>query len=88
MQVALAGGRAAMIQTVFFAAIRVTAFGLLLFLAMLVLDKSVLVPGWVAGILAGISVLGILRTGRLIWFLKKLLVIATRSDSPDASDAD
>ena len=86
LQTTLGGGRAVMIQRIFFAAIRVTAVGLLFGLALLVLDNDETLSGWIAGVLVGICILGILRTARLIWFLKRLLIMATRNDPSDDSD--
>jgi hypothetical protein len=78
---ALADGRAARIQTIFFAAIRVIAFGLLLGFVLLVLDTGQVLNGWIAGLLMGVCLLSIVRTARLIWFLKKLLLTASREDA-------
>ena len=75
---ALGGGRGALLQPVFFSAIRITAAAIPATLALLVFDTKKYAPEWVEATVVVVLVVGALRTGRLIWLIRQLVLIATR----------
>jgi hypothetical protein len=83
LKLSLAGGRAAQIQPVFFAAIRISAVAIPAMIILLVVDTKTYASGWMEATVVIVMVVASIRSARLIWLIRKLVLIATR----DATEA-
>jgi hypothetical protein len=86
LQRALAGNRAVLMQPVFFSAIRFTALALVSSLVLLVLDTKELGSRWAETMLVLVVLIGSVRTGRVIWFIRMLLAVASKEPGNSLSD--
>ena len=79
---ALAGNHAAMVQPIFFSAIYTSALSIPSMLFLLVVDTKPFAGAWMQAVVLMVLAMAVLRTARLVWLLRMLVLIATRGSPP------